>query len=92
MKLDAYGVTDVTNRFAGLPNRILAPLGYRLQRKPPFIRPAHKFRIAFSPNRVLSPALRSKIVWTTPENIAVKGDLHALWATIPGGHKWLQGP
>ena len=77
------------NRFAGLSNRILAPFGYRLQRKPPFIRSAHKFRFASSANGVLGPALRSKIAWETPENIAVSGDLHALWATIPGGHKWL---
>ena len=42
-----------------------------------------------SANRVLNPALRSKISWKVPENIAASGDLHALWATIPGGHKWL---
>ena len=77
------------NRFAGLCNRILAPLGYRFQRKPPFVRPAHKFRFASSANRLLGPALRSKIAWETNKNIATSGELHALWATIPGGHKWL---
>ena len=77
------------NRLTGLPNRLLAPFGYRLQRKPPFVRPAHRFKIASAPNRVLGPALRNKIGWEAPKRTTVSGDLHALWDSIPGGHKWL---
>jgi len=79
----------VINRLTGLPNRLLAPFGYRLQRKPPFVRPAHRLKIASAPNRVLGPALRNKIGWEAPKSTAVSGDLHALWDSIPGGHKWL---
>jgi len=33
--------------------------------------------------------LRRKIAWESPKDTAMSGDLHALWATIPRGHKWL---
>ena len=42
-----------------------------------------------SANRLLGPALRRKIAWETLKSIAVSGDLHARWPTIPRGHKGL---